>query len=310
MALLFQSTFVHNSCPAVHTVANRRTFHAHHFPNNSRSLSYTTSKGAIMHRLAWLLLAAAPALFAGDVNDDLLAAARNGDLNTVKTLIDKGAPLEAKTPYGQTPLYLAAMSGHEAVVEFLLDKGAKTDIHDTFYKASMLDFVLERKHYAVAKLLIVKGSGNIDTELKDVADAGQPDLVRAVIEKGKPSQATLDASYEKALEADEKKPEVLELLKKAGAHEPPPPVAVDAKVLESYVGAYKTDQIPLDIKVFVKDGKLYLQATGQDAFAPKPKSPTSFAFAQYGLEIEFDSAASFTLKQGGQTFKFKKAVTQ
>ncbi len=263
-----------------------------------------------MHRLACLFLAAAAALFAADVNDDLLAAARNGDLNTVKALIDKGAPVEAKTPYGQTPLYLAAMSGHEAVVEYLLDKGAKTDIHDTFYKASMLDFSLERKHYAVAKLLIAKGSGNIDTELKDVADAGQPDLVRAVIEKGKPSQAALDASYEKALEADEKKPEVLELLKKAGAHEPPPPVAVDAKVLDSYVGAYKTDQLPFDIKVFVKEGKLYFQATGQDAFAPKPKSPTAFAYPQYGLEIEFDSAASFTLKQGGGIFKFKKAVTQ
>jgi hypothetical protein len=262
-----------------------------------------------MHRLACVLLAAA-SLYAGDVNDDLLAAARNGDLNTVKTLIDKGAPVEAKTPYGQTPLYLAAMSGHEAVVEFLLDKGAKTDIHDTFYKASMLDFVLERKHYAVAKLLIAKGSGNIDDELKTVADSGQPDLVRAVIEKGKPSQAALDSSYEQALVADEKKPEVLEELKKAGAHEPPPPVAIDAKVLESYVGNYKTDQLPFDVKVFLKDGKLNFQATGQDAFAPKPKSPTAFAYPQYGLEIEFDSAAGFTLKQGGQTFKFKKALAQ
>jgi hypothetical protein len=32
--------------------------------------------------------------------------------------------------------------------------------------------------------------------------------------------------------------------------------------------------------------------------------------AAYNLEVEFDSATSFTLKQGGQTFKFKKAVTQ
>jgi len=261
-----------------------------------------------MHRLACFVLATAMALVAWDVNDDLLNAARNGDLDTVKALIEKGAPLEAKTPYGQTPLYLAAMSGHEAVVQFLLDKGAKTDVRDTFYKASLLDFVLERKHYAVAKMIIAKGNGNADEQLKEVADAGQADLVQAVLEKGRPSQPALDSAYEGALA--ENKKDVAELLKKAGAHEPPPPITVDGKVLESYVGTFKTETFPLDIKVSVREGKLYMQATGQPEFAPKPKSPTVFAFAPANLEIEFDSASSFTLKQGSMTIKFKKAVAQ
>src|SRR5580704_8332881 len=204
-----------------------------------------------MHRLICLFFAVL-ALLAADVNDDLLNAARQGNLDTVKALIEKGAPIEAKTSYGQTPLYLAAMSGHEAVVQFLLDKGAKTDVTDTFYKASMLDFVIQRKHYAVAKLIIAKGNGNADEQLKAVAD--EADLVQLVLEKGKPTQAGLDSTYEAAL-ADNKK-DVAELLKKAGAHEPPPAVAVDPKVLESYAGTFKTDAIPLDIKVFVKEGKL------------------------------------------------------
>jgi ankyrin repeat protein len=59
--------------------------------------------------------------------------------------LKKACPFEAKTAYGQTPLYLAAMSGHEAVVQFLLDRGAKTDITDSFYKASVLDFVLRSR---------------------------------------------------------------------------------------------------------------------------------------------------------------------
>jgi ankyrin repeat protein len=261
-----------------------------------------------MHRLACFVLATAVTLVAWDANDDLLNAARKGDLDTVKALIEKGAPVEAKTPYGQTPLYLAAMSGHEAVVQFLLDKGAKTDVTDTFYKASILDFVLERKHYAVAKTIIAKGNGNADEQLKAVADAGQADLVQAVLDKGKPGQSALDSAYEAALAKNKK--DVAELLKKAGAHEPAPPVVLDAKVLESYVGTFKTEAIPLDIKVFVKEGKLYLQATGQPEFAPKPKSPTVFVMAAYNLEVEFDSANTFTLKQGGQNFKFKKAVTQ
>src|ERR1022692_823551 len=145
-----------------------------------------------MHRLACLLFATAVALLAGDVNDDLLNAARRGDLDTVKALIEKGAPMEAKTPYGQTPLYLAAMSGHEAVVQFLLDKGAKTDVRDTFYKASLLDFVLERRHHAGAQIIIVKGSAKAADKLKEAADAAQPDLVQAVLENGKPGQPALD----------------------------------------------------------------------------------------------------------------------
>lgn len=42
----------------------------------------------------------------------------------VSLLIDKGANYEAKTRDGLTPLHCAARSGHEAVVDMLLEKGA------------------------------------------------------------------------------------------------------------------------------------------------------------------------------------------
>ena len=234
----------------------------------------------------------------------MLNAARKGDLAAVKTLIEKGAALEAKTAYGQTPLYLAAMSGHEDVVRFLLDKGATTAVRDTFYKVPMLGFVLQRKYYGVAKMLIAKGSGTPDENLAAVAPSGNAELVQAVIEKGKPSQAALDRSYEAAL--DRKQTDVAELLKKAGAQPPAPPVPVDAKVLESYTGSYRAEGFPFEIKISVKEGKLYMQASGQPEFAPKAKSATLFEFVPARLQVEFDSADSFTLRQGGGTFKFKK----
>src|SRR5262249_52813377 len=159
----------------------------------------------------------------------------------------------------------AAMSGHEDVVRLLLDKGATTEVKDTFYKAPMLVFVLQRKHYGVAKLLIAKGKGSADDTLGAVAGSNNADLIQAVLDKGKPSQAALDKTYEMAL--DRKQAAVAELLKKAGAHEPAPAVQIDAKVLESYAGTYKTEQMPLDIKVFVREGKLFIQATGQPEFA-------------------------------------------
>ena len=87
-------------------------------------------------------------------------------------------------------------------------------------------------------------------------------------------------------------------------------VEVDPKILESYAGTYKAEQFPLDIKVFLKEGKLYMQATGQSEFMPKAKSATVFEFTPAQLEVEFDSASSFILKQRGMKIPFKKAVTQ
>jgi len=122
--------------------------------------------------IALLFAAAALTQMAGaDLNDELFTAARKGETATVQALLEKGAGLEATTPYGQTPLYLAAISGHEDTVRLLLEKGAKTNIRDTFYTAPMLAFVLSRKHYAVAKLLIEKGDANADETLEEIAPA-------------------------------------------------------------------------------------------------------------------------------------------
>ena len=99
-----------------------------------------------MRPIVCLFLVSAFTAFAWDANEDLLSASRAGDLAAAKAALEKGAALEAKTPYGQTPLYLAAMSGHEEIVRFLLDKGATSDVMDTFYKAPMLAFVLQRKY--------------------------------------------------------------------------------------------------------------------------------------------------------------------
>jgi ankyrin repeat protein len=256
-----------------------------------------------MYRIAILLFAASLG-----VNEDLLDAARTGDLAAVQALIAKGAALETKTAYGQTPLYLAAMNGREDVVRFLLEKGANPDVHDTFYKASMLDFVLQRKHYGVAKMLIGKSAANPDEVLESVAAIGNADLVQTLLEARKPSQTALDKTYETAL--GRKQTEVAALLKNAGAHEPAPAFVVNVKTIEAYAGTYKSDQVPLDIKVFVKEGTLYMQATSQPEFPLKANSATQFEFAAARVVVEFDSDSSFTLKQGGGSFKFKKAVTQ
>ena|ERR1043165_1945818 len=260
-----------------------------------------------MRRIALLAFSIALGLFAGDPNEDLLAAARAGDLPAVKAAIEHGAAIETKTSYGQTPLFLAAMNGKEDVVRFLLDKGASTDVRDTFYKFSVLSFPLMRKHYGIVKMLLAKGAGNPDQTLDEVMRSGQADLVQAALEAGKPGQPALNRNYEMALER--KQSELAAVLKKAGAQEPAPPVTVDPKVLQSYAGTYRSDQFSIELKVYVKEGKLAMDQGGQEFF-PKARSATHFEFAPAQLQIEFDSPDSFLSKQGASTLKFKKVVAQ
>jgi len=171
----------------------------------------------------------------------------------------------------------------------------------------MLGFVLQRKHYGIAKMLILKSTADLDLKLSTVVSSGRADLVQAALESGKPSQSSLNRNYELALERTQS--EVAELLKKAGAQEPAPPVRVDPKVLESYSGTYRSDQMSIELKVYVKDGKLTMNQSGLE-FVPKARSATQFDYAPSQLQIEFQSPDSFTSKQGASTLKFKKVAAQ
>jgi hypothetical protein len=246
--------------------------------------------------IAFLLLQAPAA-------PDILDAARKGDLASVKAALESKADVESKTRYGQTPLYLAAMNGHIEVVKFLLDQGAKVDVTDTFYKSSAIGFAASRKHVDVVNLLLPR-STDFDRNLNTATSLRNPELVAAVLAAGKPSQGALDRNFELAASHAE----IAALLRRAGAQPPAPGVDVDLKILESYAGQYKSDTLPLEITVFVKEGKLNLQATSQPGFAPKAKSATVFEFAPARLEVEFNAPGAFILRQGGQVHIFKKAI--
>ncbi len=82
--------------------------------------------------VAWLM--AVVALWAtvavAGVNEDLRAAAKKGDLPKVKSLLAKGAEVNAKDKDALTALMFASMNGHREIVELLLDKGADVNAKD------------------------------------------------------------------------------------------------------------------------------------------------------------------------------------
>ena len=67
---------------------------------------------------------------AGDVNQDLIEAAKKGDTGAVEALLAAGADVNAKNPYDWTALMRAAANGHAATVQALLEAGADINTQD------------------------------------------------------------------------------------------------------------------------------------------------------------------------------------
>jgi ankyrin repeat protein len=120
----------------------------------------------------------------------LLWTARYGHEAVVKLLLEKGAELEAKDNYGQTPLLWAAENGHEAVVKLLLEKNAELEAKDDNYGQTPLSWAAANGHEAVVKLLLEKGA---ELEAKDsygrtplswAAEKGREVVVELLLEKG------------------------------------------------------------------------------------------------------------------------------
>jgi ankyrin repeat protein len=65
----------------------------------------------------------------------LLFAARVGDVDLARMLLENGADVNETAADGSTPLIVAALRGHVAVAKFLLDRGADPNAHGPGYTA-------------------------------------------------------------------------------------------------------------------------------------------------------------------------------
>ncbi len=100
----------------------------------------------------------------------LRRAAEEGDIEKLKSLIEKGVDVNAKDKEGYTAIYDAAARGHKDVVELLINKGAEINIHvDIEAKNSglwtPLQTAVRHNQASVVELLISKGA-NVNTKDK------------------------------------------------------------------------------------------------------------------------------------------------
>lgn len=88
-------------------------------------------------------------------------------------------------------------------------------------------------------------------------------------------------------------------------------VTLTEREKEQFTGSYSSEDIPLEIDVFIQGGSLMAQATGQGPFPLTSYEGGIMKFHPASLEMVFGSLADgkyqgFDLNQGGQTYRFTR----
>ena len=133
----------------------------------------------------------------------LLEAARRGELDVVKRLVEAGENVNPPAGW-RTPLIAAALHSHIAVMEYLLAKGADVNARDRLGRSALWAAVWGDQPAAL-RLLLSKGADvNVsaktgDTLLFMAVEGGRLEMARELITRGaaidRPSQNPLWKGY-------------------------------------------------------------------------------------------------------------------
>jgi CubicO group peptidase (beta-lactamase class C family) len=80
---------------------------------------------------------------------------------------------------------------------------------------------------------------------------------------------------------------------------------INPNILKKYEGIYKSETLPIKIKVFIHEEKLFAQATGQSHFPLTAKSETEFSFEPAKIKITFKNN-ELILNQSNVEYLFTK----
>jgi ankyrin repeat protein len=142
------------------------------FTNNSTPLHWAAESGSV--ELCQLMLehtSICGALSSTDASGGtpMHWAAGEGHVDVVRLFEARGAPIDARDENGENVLHFACLSGHEAVVKFLVEQRGTSLINVLSLSGhSPLHFATMNRHVRVVSLLIDKGA---DVDLK--APGGQ-----------------------------------------------------------------------------------------------------------------------------------------
>ncbi len=95
--------------------------------------------------------------YAGDVDSELIAAAVQGDSDTVSALLAEGADVNGADRYGWTPLLLAALAGRADVARTLLANGANVNAKGKGDDTALI-WAATLGHTHIVRILAAEGS--------------------------------------------------------------------------------------------------------------------------------------------------------
>jgi hypothetical protein len=127
--------------------------------------------------------------FTAAVADSFIAAADAGSLESVRTLLDRGADPNVIVPGDGTPLLVAARSGREDVVRLLLERGANPNI-PVAGDGHPLIMAARQGHLSIVQLLLDQGAQVDDivpgdeSALINASASGQLAVVRLLVSRG------------------------------------------------------------------------------------------------------------------------------
>ena len=143
-------------------------------------LHHAAHHGSVESIAALVALGADPKAQDSDGFKPLMIAAAAGHVDAVRELLKHDDRIDLASKYGWTPLNLAASHGREAVVEFLLQRGAEYDIFTAVARGD----VARVKALVREDKTLLKAEAGVESPLVWAAGHNKPEVLKWLLDQG------------------------------------------------------------------------------------------------------------------------------